>query len=319
MSNNRRALLLSLLAGVSLLACTVLEDMGLSGGPSKPTVEILSPPSGTQVTLGQQVEVQYRASDEVGVVRVLLEADGAVVDSQRTPSGQGEPSMSGVLRWSPTTLGSHTLVVYAYNGDGVPSDAVGVSIVALEESGAEPVATPEWPPPIDTPLVVPEPGEPTATPVQPTPTNTLTAPAPEPPTATHTSVPPTPVPPTRVPPTPVPPTATTPSISCPTLTIRMPDVVVGRPTRIFGIQFQRVGELPAGYGYVIEYSWDQTAWQRQDPVPASVRQDGPYWMAEARGLGVTGTSYWRLGLIELANLGATPVCRTPPWAINHTG
>jgi hypothetical protein len=314
-SNDRRILFLfSLLASVGLLACTIIEDLGFGGGPSKPSVEILSPPSGSQVALGQQVEVQYQASDRVGVARVLLEADGSVVDSERSPSVDGQPSMSGVLRWAPTTPGSHTLVVYAYNGDGVPSDPVGVSIIATQEPGVEPAATPALPAPIDTP-VPPATGEPTATLVPPAPTDTSVPPAPASPTApglpTATR--------TSVPPTPVPPTPTTPRISCPTLTIIVPDVVVGRPSRAFGIQFQRVGELPAGYGYVIEYSWDQAAWERQDPVPASVRQDGVYWMAEARGLGVTGTSYWQLCLVDLANLGATSVCCTPPWAIQHTG
>lgn len=315
MSNRRSILLvLSLLVSANLLACTVIEDIGLIGGPTKPTVQILSPPSGSQVTLGLQVEVQFQASDAVGVVRVELEADGELVDSQRSPAAEGQPTMTGVLRWSPTTPGTHTLIVYAYNRDGVASDAVGVSIIAMEEPGLGP----QLPPPVATP-VPPTPGEAAATLVPPPPTDTPIPPTPESPAATHTSVPPTPAPPTPVPPTRVPPRPTTPSLACPTLTIIVPDAVLGPPSRPFGIQFQRVGELPSGYGYVVEYSWDAVAWERQDPVPASVRQDGAYWMADARGLGVAGMSYWRLCLVNLDNLGAPSVCCTPPWAIKHTG
>lgn len=310
MSNRRSILLvLGLLVSASLLACTTIEDIGLIGGASEPTVGILFPPSGSQVALGQPVEVQFQASDAVGVVRVELEADGELVDSQSSPVAEGQPTMTGVLRWSPTTPGTHTLIVHAYNRDGVPSDAAGVSIIAMEEPGLGP----QLPPAVATP-VSPAPGEPTATPVPPMPTDTPIPPAPEPPTATHTSVPPTAVPPTRVPPRP-----TAPSLACPTLTIIVPDAVLGPPSRPFGIQFQRVGELPTGYGYVVEYSWDAVAWERQDPVPASVRQDGAYWMADARGLGVAGMSYWRLCLVKLDNLGAPSVCCTPPWAIKHTG
>jgi len=69
MSNYRKLLfvvLTLLIAGV--LACT--------GGAQKPSVEILSPASGVQVVVGEQVELEYRATDTTAVVRVELEAEG---------------------------------------------------------------------------------------------------------------------------------------------------------------------------------------------------------------------------------------------------
>jgi hypothetical protein len=294
MSNYRWMLLLiGLLVGASLLGCTAIQGLDFMGGPSKPTVEILSPLSGSQVTVGQQMEVRFQASDSVGVVHVELVADGSLADSLRSPSAGGEPSMSAALRWTPTTPGNHTLTVYAYNTDGEASDAVGLSVVAVGEPGMVPTVPPELPPPVDTPLPSP-PVAPISTPVPPPPT--------------HTLAPPTPVPPT--------PTPTSPSINCPTLTIILPSW--STPRGVFGIQFQRIGDLPDGYGYVVENSWDRATWQRVEPVPASVRQDGAYWMAETRAPGGEGTVYWRICLVDTANLGAASVCCTPPWEILHS-
>jgi hypothetical protein len=301
MSSHRSMLLLiGLLVGASLLGCTIIEDLGFIGGPSRPTVEVLSPLSGSQVTVGQQVEVQFRASDSVGVVHVELVADGSLADSLRSQSAGGEPSMSGALRWTPTTPGNHTLTVYAYNTDGEASDAVGLSVVAVGEPGMVPTVPPELPPPVDTPLPSP-PVAPVSTPIPPPPTYTLAPLTPVSPPPTRPSVPPTP---------------TSRSINCPTLTIIVPDWAP--PRGVFGIQFRRVGDLPDGYGYVVENSWDRATWQRAEPVPASVRPDGAYWMAETRAPGGEGTVYWRICLVDTANLGAASVCCTPPWEILHS-
>jgi Tol biopolymer transport system component len=127
----------ALLLTLPALACSL--DLG---GANKPTVEILSPPSGTQVTLADEVEVQYRATDPVAVVRVELEAGGDVVDLQDSPVAAGQPSMTGILRWTPAEVGRHTLLVYAYNADRAASDAVGVEIIVVEASEPAPLPSP---------------------------------------------------------------------------------------------------------------------------------------------------------------------------------
>ena len=142
----------------SILACTPTGD-----GGAKPVVEVLSPPSGSRVAAGQEVEVQFRATDEKAVVRVELEVDGEVVDTQTSPSAEGQPSLTGLLRWTPTTPGSYSLMVYAYNSDRVGSVGVGIEIEVTE--GAGPVgATPTpkevstaGPPPTATTAVGPSP------------------------------------------------------------------------------------------------------------------------------------------------------------------
>ena len=139
MSDSRKTLLgIALLLAVGILACGV--DMG-GEGPAKPTVEILSPASGSRVALGEDLEVQYRATDSVAVVRVELEVERQIVELQSSPTAEGQPSLSGILRWTPTTAGVHTLLIYAYNRDGVSSDGVGVEIIVGEGGAAEATAT----------------------------------------------------------------------------------------------------------------------------------------------------------------------------------
>jgi hypothetical protein len=211
MSNHQRILvaaLLLLVAGV--LACV--------GGPQKPSVEILSPLSGSQVAVGEDVLVEYRASDTTAVIRVDLEVEGQVVDSQNSPVSDGQPNMTGVLRWWAAEPGSHTLVVYAYNRDRVTSDAVGVTITVGEGEAAPgatvtlslllpgstqtPVSTATVPVAAPSATTTRAPAAPMATPTTPPPSPTPTqrqAPTPRPPTATATKPPPSPTP-TEIPP-----------------------------------------------------------------------------------------------------------------------
>jgi flagellar basal body rod protein FlgG len=142
-----------------ILACTPTP----SGG-TKPVVEILSPPSGSRVAAGEEVEVQFRATEEKAVVRVELEVEGEVVDTQTSPSAEGQPSFTGLLRWTPTTPGTYNLMVYAYNSDRVGSAGVGIQIEVAEGAGPvvasptpEEVATPTSPAPTPTTAVGPSP------------------------------------------------------------------------------------------------------------------------------------------------------------------
>ena len=63
MSNDRTVLLaITLLLVLGVLACSFSVQTGAS---SKPTVEILSPPSGSRFEPGADVAVEYRATDGV--------------------------------------------------------------------------------------------------------------------------------------------------------------------------------------------------------------------------------------------------------------
>jgi hypothetical protein len=205
MTNGRRILLAAVLLLVGgALACW--------GGTQKPSVEILSPPTGSQVALGEDVLVEYRATDATAVVRVELEVGGAVVGAQNSPVPEGQPIMNGMLTWKAVEAGNYTLIVRAYNRDRVASDSVGVSIT-VGEGEAVPgstvtisllihggTQTPESsatiPPtegtathPLSTasPSQTRPPAAPTATPTRPAPT--VTQPPPPSPTPTQGPVP----------------------------------------------------------------------------------------------------------------------------------
>ncbi|HEM60967.1 MAG TPA: hypothetical protein ENO24_01650, partial [Chloroflexi bacterium] len=131
-------------AMIGLLVLGILACNLDTGGqvPSGPSVEIVSPPDGSRVDLGQEVEVQYRATDAVAIVRVELEVGRQIVDTQESPTRDGQPSLSGLLRWTPSTAGTHKLLVYAHNRDGVASDAAGVEIIVGDAAAPGATTTP---------------------------------------------------------------------------------------------------------------------------------------------------------------------------------
>jgi hypothetical protein len=69
-----------------LLGCSLGPPATTTAG--KPVVSISSPPSGAQVTLGQEVLVQATAVDQSGVVRIELWVDGALSGVDEAPSPQ---------------------------------------------------------------------------------------------------------------------------------------------------------------------------------------------------------------------------------------
>jgi hypothetical protein len=308
MSCYRRIMLvLGAVMAASALACSL--DFGAKE-PSKPVVEVLSPLNGSQVALGEDVTVQCRVVDETGVSRVELETGGVTVAVQRSDEAQAQTSMSAALPWTPAAPGLHTLLVYAYNTDGVVSDAVGVTIEVTTSD-----TTPTVPPSLPTETAALP--VPTDTAALPTPTETHTAPTPLPPAPTNTSVPPTVAPPTATvtPLSPPPsPTPTQRQVSCPVITIREPSRAPA--FGVFGIEFDRQPEEPAGYEWIVEFRRPDGLWNRAEPVPAKVDKRGMYWMAEVQGPG-EGEWHWRICLAASNDLRGEAVCCSTRKVITH--
>lgn len=168
-----------------LMLAVLVWLVGCTQAASKPSVVILSPPSGSQFYEGEDVAVQSTATDAQGVVRVELVVDGNVVRVDPSPTAQGQPNFTLIQTWR-ATAGTHTIVVRAYNAAGVMSDPVGLSVNILPRVAQAPTPTPV------APVIV-----------------TATAPAPSAPTATAPSKPPVAPTPTTAPPPPSAPTATT--------------------------------------------------------------------------------------------------------------
>ncbi len=135
MPKDRRALLAIALLAAGIFACSL--DIGR---PSNPIVEILSPPTSADITVGHQLEVQHRAANAVGVVRVELEVDGQIVGAENSPVPGGQPSLMGILPWQPPSSATHSLTVCAYNRDRF-SDPLGLKII-IAEGRAPPTPTP---------------------------------------------------------------------------------------------------------------------------------------------------------------------------------
>jgi len=128
-----------------------------------PTVVINSPPSGSQVSVGQEVVVQATATDSRGVTRVELLVNGVLYHSDASPNPQGQSPFISRQSWQASAAGTYTLMVKAYNAAGGVSQPAAININA---TGA----------------ATPGPGEPTATPT------VTSTPAPGMPTATWTPV-----------------------------------------------------------------------------------------------------------------------------------
>ena len=165
-----------------------------------------------------------------------------------------------------------------------------------------PTGTPE---PTDTP----QPPTPTETPLPPTPTDT-----PLPPVATRAPSPTrTPLPPTQTP-------RPTPTMSCPYLTINVPSAApVQGP---FGIEWDSSAPLPGGWEYALEFrpkacvpSW-RCVWTRL-PVPLGWWEEGGHLHAQLRGPGEGGVWYWRVCLVNTADLRGPSSCCGEPFAISH--
>jgi hypothetical protein len=196
-------IVISLLVFVAALACSP----ACVGG--KPTVKVIAPPNGSQVALGQTVEVQFRAEDARAVAWVKMDVDGATVATMESPVAGGQTPLEGILRWTPSKVGSVNLVLTAQSAAGQASDPAAVTIEVVDASAnlPDPTAVPTSPSQPTKPAPTTKPGDPTSTPK---PTAAPTTKATAVPTKKATAVPtkqPTAVPtkqPTAVPPTTVP-------------------------------------------------------------------------------------------------------------------
>ncbi|MCU0497621.1 MAG: Ig-like domain-containing protein [Anaerolineae bacterium] len=105
----------------------------------KPTIRIDSPENGRTVPVNQQVLVSATATDEVGVTRVQLFANGQIVKTVSSETAAGQRTFSAVLDYTPTTQGNVTLRVLAYRAS-VVSDPAEIQIVVGSPSA--PTSTP---------------------------------------------------------------------------------------------------------------------------------------------------------------------------------
>ena len=102
---------------VTLAAPTVTTD---NPSPSPhplaiaPIVQIASPVTNTQVSISQTSFVAIYAADDLGISRVELYDDSALIRTENAPS-PATPNFSAMIPWTPAYIGFHSLRAIAYN------------------------------------------------------------------------------------------------------------------------------------------------------------------------------------------------------------
>lgn len=103
-----------------LSACNLVSTASLptpTNPPSgPPQVAIISPPTGSEVVVGQDVLISVNAADAVGVTRVQLLADGDVVRTVTSETPGGDQNLNVLLDYEPEEVGTVELEVVAYRG-----------------------------------------------------------------------------------------------------------------------------------------------------------------------------------------------------------
>jgi hypothetical protein len=123
-----------------------------AGGP--PTVDIVSPPTGSSGNVGRSIDVDVRGADPfaLGVGRLELFVDGTPVDRVVVGGGAARQNFAAVLSWIPLAPGTFTLSAVAYRLDGTASAPAEVIVIVTGQPIATQTPTPE---PTLTPLPTP--------------------------------------------------------------------------------------------------------------------------------------------------------------------
>ena len=130
--------------GVFLLFLVGCESLSLPAPEAQadrpPTVIITRPPSGVRVPAGQVVEIQSTATDDRGVVRVELQANGQPVRADSPPEQLPQLSYTVVQRWRPQAPGEVVIKVIAYDTAGQASSPAAITVEVVGPA-AKPTST----------------------------------------------------------------------------------------------------------------------------------------------------------------------------------
>lgn len=171
-----------------LVSACALSTPGQVAANPQSTIELISPPSGVRVILGEELEIETRSSDERGLERIELWVDESIY---RVDQASGQASFHVIQRWRADKPGQHELRVQAIDVDGQISQPARFVVEVIDPAlfTATPTGTPvPTPVPTDTPTSTPAPTA-TATPERQEATATATpalTPMPTEPTSTPT-------------------------------------------------------------------------------------------------------------------------------------
>lgn len=97
----------------------------------KPSLSLIAPRDGDEFVVNQPVLVNVTATDDVGVTRVQLFANGSVVKTVSSNASGGDRSLSALLDYTPRATGEVNLRVLAFR-DSVASDPLDLRIVVKQ-------------------------------------------------------------------------------------------------------------------------------------------------------------------------------------------
>lgn len=144
--------IMAALVGISLLgACDLLPpaETPLPQQGFKPTVTIVKPANGSQITAGTLVPISATAEDASGVLRVDFLVNGQVIDSQTLFVASRRFDYQAT--WRPKDGGAALLTIIAYNVNHASSEPVSVTVAV---SGPAPTLTQPGQHSTPTPFVV---------------------------------------------------------------------------------------------------------------------------------------------------------------------
>lgn len=118
----------------ALLAC----DLTALIRGDKPVAIILSPPSGSGFSQGDEIAVQSSSTDQAGIARVELLVDGQVVRTDTSPSPQNQYTL--IQTWQ-ATQGTHTIAVRAYDIQNNVSNPAAIEVRVSPAAASQPSAT----------------------------------------------------------------------------------------------------------------------------------------------------------------------------------
>lgn len=106
---------------------TVVIPTPTPGGEGNlPTVQLLAPANGAQITTNQVVAVVGLTSDDSGITHVEFIADNVLQDTQAPPNNP--TTFQAAFQWSSNQVGTHTLTLIAYDASNNASTPASVQI-----------------------------------------------------------------------------------------------------------------------------------------------------------------------------------------------
>ncbi len=116
----RLRMIIAALLALTLSACNLIATSSIptpTNPPSgPPQVAIISPPSGSEVVVGEDVLISVNASDGVGITRVQLVIDGRIERTVTSETPGGDQNLNVLLDYRPPTVGTVDLEVTAFRG-----------------------------------------------------------------------------------------------------------------------------------------------------------------------------------------------------------